>query len=95
MDWKEEKYDQTFEETELFLERRRQTEDFGIADLEALLHYQYVHQGHDWDGRGAIFEIQKKATIDAYEHVLRRWKREEAQGRIAAEAGHKNDGNNA
>ena len=75
MDWKEQKYDETFEEVVAAMERRRLLDpSFSIADLEAILHAQYVNQDHDWEGRGAAFEIKQQATIDAYEHLLRKWK---------------------
>ena len=75
MDWKEQKYDETFDEVVATMEMRRQLDpSFGLTDLEAILHAQYVNQGHDWEGRGASFEIRQKATIDAYEHLLRKWK---------------------
>ena len=75
MDRKEQKYDNTFDEVVAAMERRRHLEpSFGAADLEAILHAQYVNQDHDWEGRGAAFEIRQQATIDAYEHLLRKWK---------------------
>jgi hypothetical protein len=75
MDWKAEKYDETFDDAVATIEMRRNTDpSFGIADLEAILHAQYVDQDNDWIGRGAAFEIKQKATIDAYEHLLRKWK---------------------
>jgi hypothetical protein len=75
MDWKEQKYDEMFDDVVATSElRRRQDPSFSIADLEAILHAQYVDQDNDWIGRGAAFEIKQKATIDAYEHMLRKWK---------------------
>lgn len=75
MDWKELKYNDTFDEVVAAMERRHQLDPaFNLTELGAILNAQYARQGHDWEGRGAAFEITQQATIDAYEHLLRKWK---------------------
>ncbi|MBN2584403.1 MAG: hypothetical protein JXL80_15185 [Planctomycetes bacterium] len=77
--WKQQVYDEAYENALAHIRRRREDARFTVAELEGLLQSAYVNQGNDWIGRGALYAIQIAATIAAYEHVLDEWAAEEDQ----------------
>jgi hypothetical protein len=75
--WEEQQYHQVFEAVCRRVQRRRQTDpDFTIARLRGILETQYVYQGNNWVGRGAVADTAIAATIAAYEHLLAEWEQQ-------------------
>jgi len=76
-EWRNNKYNDTFEEELRGLERRRAADAHcTITDIEGTLKHLYIMDGADWGGRGDVQDIAMAATIAAYEHFLARWKAE-------------------
>ena len=76
--WRQQRYDEVFEAVvERTRQRRARDPDFTVARLTELLETEYVNQGNDWIGRGALREVTQAATIAAYERVLTEWRAEE------------------
>jgi hypothetical protein len=74
-DWREVKYDETFEEESRGLRRRRETDPrCTVEDLEGTLRHLYHMEGADWGGRGEVQGITLAATIAAYERFIAQWK---------------------
>ena len=77
VDWKEVKYEETFEQELRGLERRRKADSAcTVADIEGVLENLYIMDGADWYGRGDVQDITMAATIAAYEHFIAQWKAE-------------------
>jgi hypothetical protein len=74
VDWRDLKYDETFEQEVRGLERRRANTLCTVADVEALLEHLYKLDGDNWVGRGEVQDIIMAATIAAYEHFIAEWK---------------------
>ena len=75
--WEEQQYNQVFEAVCRRVQRRRQTDpDFTLERLRGVLETQYVYQGNDWVGRGAVANTTIAATIAAYEHLLAEWEQQ-------------------
>ncbi len=73
-DWKEKKYKEVFDGLCRQARRRRQEDpNFSVDDLKAQLEHQYVYQGNDWEGRGALGDVTVSATVAAYEHLIAEW----------------------
>jgi hypothetical protein len=76
-EWREIKYQATFEEEMRGLVRRRQNDKTcKIEDLEEILKALYIMDGADWGGRGNVQDTVMAATIAAYEHFIAQWKAE-------------------
>lgn len=75
-DWRQRKYDEVFERVVRHAEDGRRSGRITLADLEGLLRTEYVNQGNDWTGKGALHDTVQAATIAAYEHVLAEWRKE-------------------
>jgi hypothetical protein len=76
-EWREIKYQETFEEETRGLTRRRQADTAcTVEDLQAILNALYVMDGADWAGRGDVQDTIMAATIAAYEHFIFQWKSE-------------------
>ena len=75
MDWQEEKYEETFEQELRGLERRRESTNCGIDEIEAQLAHLYKLEGDNWVGRGEVQDIVMAATIAAYEHFIAEWRK--------------------
>jgi hypothetical protein len=78
MDWREIKYNETFEQEVLGLERRRASTSCAIEDIEGLLNHLYKLDGDNWIGRGEVQDIVMSATIAAHEHFLAEWKKKKS-----------------
>jgi hypothetical protein len=79
-EWRDIKYQETFEGELRGLERRRATDPHcTIADIEGTLKHLYIMDGADWIGRGDVQDITMAATIAAYEHFVAQWKAELAE----------------
>jgi hypothetical protein len=75
--WEARQYNQIFEAVCRRVQRRRQTDpDFTLERLRGILETQYVYQGQDWVGRGAVANTAIAATIAAYEHLLAEWEQQ-------------------
>ncbi|MDR2446771.1 MAG: hypothetical protein LBD58_05720 [Treponema sp.] len=77
MDWRELKYNETFEQEARGLERRRALTACAIEEIESLLESLYKLDGDNWIGRGEVQDIIMAATIAAYERFLAEWRAEE------------------
>jgi len=76
-EWRDIKYNDTFEGELRGLERRRIADPHcTIADIEGTLRNLYIMDGADWGGRGDVQDIAMAATIAAYEHFIAQWKNE-------------------
>ena len=76
-EWRDIKYQETFEGELRGLERRRASDPHcTIADIEGTLKHLYIMDGADWIGRGDVQDITMAATIAAYEHFVACWKAE-------------------
>jgi hypothetical protein len=75
VDWRDIKYNETFEQEVRGLERRKASDpNCSIADLEGVLQHLYQMDGADWIGRGEVQDIIMAATIAAYEYIIAQWK---------------------
>ncbi|MDR2482666.1 MAG: hypothetical protein LBD08_03440 [Treponema sp.] len=75
IDWRDVKYQETFEQEVRGLQRRGEAEPGCTAeDLEGVLLHLYTLDGADWGGRGEVQDITMAATIAAYEYVIAEWK---------------------
>jgi hypothetical protein len=73
--WRDLKYQETFDQELLGLERRREADpNCTITDIEGTLKHLYIMDGSDWYGRGELQDIISSATIAAHEHFLAEWK---------------------
>lgn len=74
-DWRDIKYQETFEQELRGLERRRASDqNCTVGDMEGVLQHLYHMDGADWVGRGEVQDITMAATIAAYEHFIAEWK---------------------
>jgi hypothetical protein len=77
VEWRDEKYEETFEQELRGLSRRREADpSCTVEDLEGLLRHLYIMDGADWGGRGDVQDTIMAATIAAYEHFIAQWKAE-------------------
>jgi hypothetical protein len=76
-EWRELKYEETFEQELRGLERRRSATSCAIAEIEEQLESLYKLDGDNWIGRGEVQDIVMSATLAAYEHFLAEWRRED------------------
>jgi hypothetical protein len=73
-EWRDIKYEETFEQELRGLERRRQYDPtLTIEDLKQMLQHLYNLDGMDWIGRGELQDTIMYATIAAYEHFIAEW----------------------
>jgi hypothetical protein len=76
-DWRDKKYDETFAQELVGLERRRAGDPAcGVEELRGQLKHLYVLEGHDWEGRGELAHIALAASIAAYERFIAAWEAE-------------------
>jgi hypothetical protein len=76
-EWREIKYQETYEEEIRGLTRRRQVDPTcTVEDLQAILKALYVMDGADWGGRGGVQDTIMDATIAAYEQFIFQWQSE-------------------
>ncbi|MCT4565321.1 MAG: hypothetical protein N4A68_13540 [Maledivibacter sp.] len=76
-DYKEEKYNNTFESIYGYLKRQKEdSNNYSVRDLEKFLESLYANEGNNWTGRGEHKEISLAATIAAAEVFLTEWKNE-------------------
>ena len=74
-DWRDEKFNEVFDENMVGLERRRKiSPGFTLSELEGIIKALYVQEGNDWVGRGELQDIVLHATIAAHEQFLEKWK---------------------
>jgi len=79
--WREVKYDDTFEAEMRGLERRRASDPgFAVADVEGKLRHLRILDGADQGGRGEVQDAVMSATIAAHEVFISRWKAESGEG---------------
>lgn len=79
-EWEDETYTTVLADEIRFLERRRQNDpSCTLSALEGILKNLYIHEGNNWDGRGAVQSLTMSATIAAYEQFIQSWKKEIAQ----------------
>jgi hypothetical protein len=77
VEWRDTKYDETFEQELIGLRRRRESDPLcRIEDVDGVLQALYIMDGADWYGRGCVQDITMAATIAAYEHFIAEWKLE-------------------
>jgi len=77
VEWRDIKYEETFDQEVLGLERRRAHDpSCTVGDLKATLQHLYIMDGSDWGGRGELQDLVLQATIAAYEHVIAEWEAE-------------------
>ncbi|MCL2191601.1 MAG: hypothetical protein FWB79_06410 [Treponema sp.] len=73
-DWRDVKYDETFEAEMRGLERRRAADpDLTVADIEAKLRHLRILDGADQGGRGGLQDAALAATIAAHEVFISQW----------------------
>jgi len=76
-DWRDVKYNETFEAELRGLERRRASDpDCTLADIEGKLRHLRILDGADQGGRGGVQDAVMAATIAAHEVFLSQWKAE-------------------
>jgi hypothetical protein len=76
-EWRNIKYQETYEEEIRGLTRRRQADPAcTVEDLQAILKALYVMDGADWGGRGDVQDTIMAATIAAYEQFIFQWQSE-------------------
>lgn len=76
-EWRDIKYQETFDEETRGLIRRRQADPgCKIEDLEGILKNLYIMDGADQGGRGALQDTVMAATIAAYERFIANCKAE-------------------
>lgn len=74
-DWRDAKYEETFEQELLGLERRCSLDSScTVEDIEGTLRHLYHMQGSDWVGRGELQDLILQATIAAHEAFIERLK---------------------
>ena len=74
-EWRDIKYQETFDEEIRGLTRRRQSDSTcTIEELEAALNHIYIMDGADQGGRGCLQDTIMAARIAAYEHFIAEWK---------------------
>jgi hypothetical protein len=75
VEWRDVKYEETFEQELRGLRRRRESDpSCTVEDLEGVLKHLYIMDGADWGGRGDVQDTIMAATIAAYEHFIAQWK---------------------
>jgi hypothetical protein len=75
--WRDQKYQETFDQELRGLERRRAADPAcTVEDIEGTLKHLYIMDGADWGGRGELQDTILYATIAAYEHFITEWKAE-------------------
>ena len=78
-EWRDIKYEETFEQETRGLARRRLADPgCKVEDLEGILKNLYIMDGADQGGRGTLQDITMAATIAAYERFIAQWKAEAA-----------------
>lgn len=76
-DYKEKKYDTTFESVYKHLKQQKENDvNYSIDDLEKFLDSLYASEGNNWTGGGESKEIALSATIAASELFLTEWKKQ-------------------
>lgn len=76
-EWRERKYEETFEgELAGLATRRRIDPSFTIDDAEGTLRHLYIQEGNDQGGRGSLQDAILGATIAAYEQFIDAWRKE-------------------
>lgn len=76
-EWRDIKYEETFEQEVRGLERRRQHDpDLTLEDVKNMLQHLYNLDGMDWIGRGELQDTILNATLAAYEHFIAEWEAE-------------------
>jgi hypothetical protein len=76
-EWRDIKYQETYEEEIRGLTRRRQADTACmVEDLQAILKALYIMDGADWGGRGDVQDTIMAATIAAYEQFISQWQSE-------------------
>jgi hypothetical protein len=76
-EWRDIKYQETYEEEIRGLTRRRQVDQACmVEDLQAILKALYIMDGADWGGRGDVQDTIMTATIAAYEQFISQWQSE-------------------
>ncbi|MDR1278343.1 MAG: hypothetical protein LBK02_06305 [Treponema sp.] len=79
VEWRDFKYEETFEQELRGLCRRRESDPACTPEeLEGTLRHLYSMDGADWGGRGDVQDTIMAATIAAYEHFIAQWKAETA-----------------
>jgi hypothetical protein len=77
IDWRDRKYQETYEAELTVLERRRKADPTcTVEDLEGTLRNLYIQDGADWDGRGSVQDTLLAATIAAHETFIANWRAE-------------------
>ena len=80
-EWRDIKYEETFEQEVRGLERRRQYDpNLSLEDVKQMLQHLYHLDGMDWIGRGELQDTILYATIAAYEHFIAEWEAEIKKG---------------
>jgi len=79
--WRDVKYDETFEAEMRGLERRRASDPgFSVADVEGKLRHLRILDGADQGGRGDVQDAILAATLAAHEVFISQWKAELGEG---------------
>jgi len=74
-EWRNVKYQETFDDEVRGLSRRRQADPAcKVEDLEATLKNLYIMDGGDNGGRGCLQDTILAAQIAAYEHFIAEWR---------------------
>jgi len=80
-DWREVKYNETFESEMRGLERRRASDpSCAPEDIEGKLRHLRILEGADIDGRGGVQDARLSATIAAHEVFISEWRAELERG---------------
>jgi hypothetical protein len=76
-DWRDIKYNETFETELRGLERRRASDpNCTVDDIEGTLKHLLILEGSDWGGRGDVQDITIAASIAAHELFISNWRSE-------------------
>jgi len=76
-EWRNLKFNETFEDEIRGLTRRRKSDPrFSIEDIEDALKNLYIMDGADQGGRGCLQDTVMAAKIAAFEHFIAQWRAE-------------------
>ncbi|MFP4268884.1 MAG: hypothetical protein ACLFNZ_03710 [Spirochaetaceae bacterium] len=80
-DWEQTRFNEIFDQTIHHIEKLREHDpEFSLKRLRGMLEAEYINQGNDWVGRGAVGHISSEATIAAYQQIIAQMEKLEEPG---------------
>ncbi len=75
----EARFDEAYDKIYYSIKDQLQSDpNYTYAHLKAFAESLYIHEGHDWYGRGELFQVKINAQIAAAETLLEEFKHLEA-----------------